>query len=111
MQDGGLEDIWLIDFGCSRHMTGNTRWFSSLTPVMHKEYITFGDNGGGRIKQSKEGTFVHQGKYTKDVLKKFDMADAKPLSTHMPTTTALDADEDREAVDQKEYRSMIGSLL
>ena len=66
---------------------------------------------GLQIKQSKEGTFVHQGKYTKDVLKKFDMADAKPLSTPMATTTALDADEDGEAVDQKEYRSMIGSLL
>jgi len=66
---------------------------------------------GLQIKQSKEGTFVHQGKYTKDVLKKFDMADAKPLSTPMVTTTALDADEDGEAVDLKEYRSMIGSLL
>ena len=54
---------------------------------------------------------MHQGKYTKDVLKKFDMGDSKPLSTPMATTTALDADEDGEAVDQKEYRSMIGSLL
>ena len=64
-----------------------------------------------QIKQSREGTFVHQGKYTKDVLRKFDMADAKPLSTPMATMTALDADEDGEPVDQKEYRSMIGSLL
>jgi len=55
--------------------------------------------------------FVHQGKYTKDVLKKFDMGKAKPLSTPMSTTTALDADEEVEAVDQKEYRSIIGSLL
>jgi len=47
----------------------------------------------------------------KDVLKKFDMAHANPLSTPMATTTALDADEDGEAVDQKEYRSMIGTLL
>ena len=29
----------------------------------------------------------------------------------MSTNTALDADEDREAVDQKEFRGMIGSLL
>jgi hypothetical protein len=29
----------------------------------------------------------------------------------MSTTTALDADEEGEHVDQKEYRSMIGSLL
>jgi hypothetical protein len=30
-------------------MTGDQRWFSSLTPVMTKEYITFGDNGKGRV--------------------------------------------------------------
>jgi hypothetical protein len=66
---------------------------------------------GLQIKQVKEGTFVHQAKYTKDNLKKFKMNDSKPLSTPMSTTTVLDADEDREPVDQKEYRSMIGSLL
>ncbi|XP_066344265.1 uncharacterized protein [Miscanthus floridulus] len=66
---------------------------------------------GLQIKQTSEGTFVHQGKYMKDVLKKFAMDDAKPISTPMPTSAALDADEDGEPVDQKEYRSMIGSLL
>jgi hypothetical protein len=30
-------------------MTGERRWFSSLTPVMTKEYITFEDNGKGRV--------------------------------------------------------------
>jgi hypothetical protein len=30
-------------------MTGDRRWFSNLTPVMTKEYITFGDNGKGRV--------------------------------------------------------------
>jgi hypothetical protein len=30
-------------------MTGYRRWFSSLTPVMTKEYITFGDNWKGRV--------------------------------------------------------------
>jgi hypothetical protein len=64
-----------------------------------------------QIKQAKEGTFVHQAKYTKDILKKFKMDNSKPLSTPMSMTTALDADEDGEPVDQKEYQSMIGSLL
>jgi hypothetical protein len=66
---------------------------------------------GPKIKQAKEGTFVHQAKCTKDILKKFKMDDLKPLSTPMSTTTTLDADEDGESMDQKEYRSMIGSLL
>jgi hypothetical protein len=46
----------------------------------------------------------------KDIVKKFQMDDSNPLSTLM-STTALDEDEDGEPVDQKEYRSMIGSLL
>jgi hypothetical protein len=66
---------------------------------------------GLHIKQAKEGTFVHQAKYTKDILKKFKMDDSKPLSTPLSTTTALNVDEDGEPVDQNEYRSMIGSLL
>jgi hypothetical protein len=66
---------------------------------------------GLQIKQTREGMFVHQGKYTKDLLRKFDMGEAKPLSTPMLTMTALDEDKEGEAVEQKEYRSMIGSLL
>jgi hypothetical protein len=54
---------------------------------------------------------VHQAKYTKDILKKFQMDDSKPLSTLMSTTIVLDADEDGEPMDQKEYKSMIDSLL
>ncbi|WVZ63935.1 hypothetical protein U9M48_013525 [Paspalum notatum var. saurae] len=66
---------------------------------------------GLQIKQGLEGTFVHQAKYTRDILKKFNMGDSKPMTTPMSTNTALDADEDGEAVDQKELRGMIGSLL
>jgi hypothetical protein len=64
-----------------------------------------------QIKQSKEGTFVHQAKYTKDIVRKFKMEDSKAMATLMSMPTALDADEDGEHVDQKKYRSMIGSLL
>jgi hypothetical protein len=54
---------------------------------------------GLQIKQAKEGTFVHQAKYTKDILKKFKMDDSKLLSTPMSTITALDVDEDGAPVD------------
>jgi hypothetical protein len=66
---------------------------------------------GLQIRQSKEGTFVYQAKYTKDIVRKFKMEDSKAMETPMSTTTTLDADEEGEHVDQKEYRSMIGSLL
>ncbi|WVZ80792.1 LOW QUALITY PROTEIN: hypothetical protein U9M48_028243 [Paspalum notatum var. saurae] len=66
---------------------------------------------GLQIKQGPEGTFVHQAKYTRDILNKFNMGDSKPMTTPMSTNMALDADEDGEAVVQKEFRGMIGSLL
>jgi hypothetical protein len=44
-------------------------------------------------------------------MKKFNIADLKPVSTLMSTITTLDPNENGEAVDQREYKSMIGSLL
>jgi hypothetical protein len=64
-----------------------------------------------QIKQVKDETFVHQTKYTKDMLRKFQMQNVKPMSTPMGSTATSDVDEDGEAVDQREYRRMIGSLL
>jgi hypothetical protein len=55
--------------------------------------------------------FVHQAKYTKDLMKKFNMSELKPVSTLMSMATTLDPDENGEVVDEREYRSMIGSLL
>jgi hypothetical protein len=66
---------------------------------------------GIQLKQAKEGTFVHQAKYTKDLIKKIAMTDAKLVSTPMSTMTTLDPDEDGEAVGQRDYMSMIDSLL
>jgi hypothetical protein len=66
---------------------------------------------GIQVKQMKQDTFVHQAKYTKDLMKKFNMAELKPVSTLMSSTASLGPDEDGEAVDQREYKSMIGSFL
>jgi hypothetical protein len=30
-------------------MNGNKKWFSSLTPLSHKEYVTFGDDKKGKV--------------------------------------------------------------
>jgi hypothetical protein len=66
---------------------------------------------GLQIKQIKNGTFVSQGKYIKDMIKKFGLQDAKPMSTPMGTNDQLGIDASGNVVDQKQYRSMIGSLL
>jgi hypothetical protein len=66
---------------------------------------------GIQVKQTKQATFVHQGKYTKDLMKKFNMTELKSVSTPMSSAASLGPDEDGDVVDQREYRSMIGSLL
>jgi hypothetical protein len=45
----GLENTWLMDSSCSRHITGDKKWFSSPTPLSHKEYVTFGDDKKGKV--------------------------------------------------------------
>jgi hypothetical protein len=54
---------------------------------------------GIQVKQTKEGIFIHQAKYMKDLMKKFNMAELKPVSTPMSTTAALDPNENGEVVD------------
>jgi hypothetical protein len=66
---------------------------------------------GIQVKQTKQGTFAHQAKYTKYLMKKFNIAELKPVSTLMSSAVSLGPDKDGEAVDQRGYRSMIGSLL
>jgi hypothetical protein len=38
-----------MDSGCSRHMTRNKKWFSSLTPLSYKEYVNFGDDKKSKV--------------------------------------------------------------
>jgi isopentenyldiphosphate isomerase len=66
---------------------------------------------GIQVKQTKQDNFVHQVKYMKDLMKKFNMAELKPVSIPVSSTASLGPDEDGETVDQREYRSIIGPLL
>jgi hypothetical protein len=50
-------------------------------------------------------------KYTRDILKKFDMDKEKPIKTPMDTNGYLDLDLRGTSVDQMVYRFMIRSLL
>ncbi|KAJ9545054.1 hypothetical protein OSB04_024761 [Centaurea solstitialis] len=66
---------------------------------------------GIQVKQNPDGIFINQSKYIKDMLKKFNMTDCSPIKTPMPTGNLLGPDLAGKSVDQKIYRSMIGSLL
>ncbi|WVZ97795.1 hypothetical protein U9M48_043307 [Paspalum notatum var. saurae] len=57
----------------------------------HALVSSFAERMSGEFEMSLMGperTFVHQAKYTRDILKKFDMGDSKPMTTPMSTNTA-----------------------
>jgi hypothetical protein len=100
-----------IIFGGSSHVL-----VSRFQVMMEKEFqmsmmgeLTF--FLGIQVKQMKHDTFVHQAKYIKDLMKKFNMVELKLVSTPMSTATSLDTDENGKAASQREYRSMIDSLI
>ena len=64
-----------------------------------------------QISQFDKGIFISQMKYIKEMLKKFRMEDCKPVSTPMVTGCKLSKDDESKEVDQRQNRSMIGSLL
>src|SRR5512133_1615898 len=66
---------------------------------------------GLQIRQQRNGIFMSQEKYLKDVLRKFGMQDCKGVKIPMPTNGHLCTDENGIDFDHKVYRSMIGSLL
>jgi len=66
---------------------------------------------GLQVNQLKNGIFISQIKYVKEMLKKFTMEDCKPVSTPMTKGYKLSKDDKSPSVDQNMYRSMIGSLL
>jgi hypothetical protein len=66
---------------------------------------------GFQVKQLKDGTFISQMKYTQDLLKQFGMKDAKPVKTPMGTDGHVDLNKGGKSIDQKAYRSIIGSLF
>jgi len=64
-----------------------------------------------QINQCKDGMYVHQSKYTKELLKKFKLEECKEMNTPMHPTCTLSKEDQGPKVDQKPYRGMIGSLL
>ena len=63
---------------------------------------------GLQVKQSKDGIFLRQTKYYKEILKKFEMENYKEAFTPMSTSCYMDADLAGIAVDQTKFRGFIG---
>jgi FtsZ-binding cell division protein ZapB len=100
-----------ITFGCTNH--SSVQWFAN---AMKSEFemSMFGELSyflGLQITQNDEGLFLSQEKYLKEMLKRFQMEDASPVSTPMVCGCKLSKDDTTPEVDQRLYRSMIGSLL
>jgi len=66
---------------------------------------------GLQVKQVKQGIFLSQAKYCRELLKKFNMENCKEASTPIATGCCLDVDETGVDVDQTKFRQLIGSLL
>eukprot|EP00253_Pinus_taeda_P008747 PITA_08747 len=66
---------------------------------------------GLQVHQNKDGIFLSQTKYLKQILKKYGMEDSKPVCTPMVTGFRLSANDESTTVHQPTYRSMVGSLL
>ena len=65
---------------------------------------------GLQIQQSKNGIYITQSKYIKEILKKFGMEDSQLVGTPMCTRLKLTKDDESKEVDQTLYRSMIRKL-
>lgn len=56
-----------------------------------------------QIKQTKNGIFINQSKYCKELLKRFDMDTCKDISTPMESGTYIDHDESGILIDIIKY--------
>ena len=63
------------------------------------------------MKQQKDGIFISQEKYAKNLVKRFGLDSKKHTSTPMSSSAKLSLDAAGVEVDLTLYRSMIGSLL
>ena len=60
--------------------------------------------------QNSDGIFISQAKYLKDLLKRFGLESCKLVGTPMITSHKLSSKDETPTVEQKKYRSMIGSF-
>ena len=65
---------------------------------------------GLQVKQCKEGIFISQSKYARNLVKRFGLENARKVRIPMSQNDKLTRDDKGSDVDASLYRSMIGSL-
>ena len=66
---------------------------------------------GLQVKQRKDGIFISQEKYAKNLVKRFGLDSKKHASTPMSSSAKLSSDPSSVEVNPTLYRSIIGNLL
>ncbi|KAL7611699.1 hypothetical protein Lser_V15G05365 [Lactuca serriola] len=66
---------------------------------------------GLNIRQSSEGIFINQEKYSRNLLENFGMTNSSKLRVSLAVGTCLGPSLEKSTIDLTLYRSMIGSLL
>ena len=93
----------------------NPRMFEEFKKAMAREF-EMTDMGlmsyylGIEVKQNKNGIFISQEGYAKEVLKRFNMANCKPISTPVECGVKLSRLDGGEKVDPTYFKSLVGSL-
>ncbi|GJV00454.1 putative ribonuclease H-like domain-containing protein [Tanacetum coccineum] len=112
------DDILLVQVYVDDIIFGSTKkqMSNEFETLMHDKFqmSSMGELSfflGLQVKQKSDGIFISQDKYVAEILKKFDFASIKTVSTPMETNKALVKDEEAEDVDVHLYRLMIGSLM
>ncbi|WVZ78229.1 LOW QUALITY PROTEIN: hypothetical protein U9M48_025977 [Paspalum notatum var. saurae] len=66
---------------------------------------------GLEVEHTKDGIFLGQQKYAKDLLQRYGMLDCKPIATPMDSNVRLQEDEGKHLEDVTMYQRMVGSLM
>lgn len=113
-----MEQIYVDDiiFGST-----NSKFLEEFVNIMEKEFQInlvreLNDFLGLQVKQTKEGTaeegnYIYRTKYTKELIKWFEMENSKEMATLMVINVKLYSDPNENLVDVKYYGSDIGGLL
>ncbi|KAE8681376.1 hypothetical protein F3Y22_tig00111330pilonHSYRG00435 [Hibiscus syriacus] len=65
---------------------------------------------GIEVKQKKDGIFISQESYAKEILKKFKMENCNPISTPTEYGIKMSKHEEGESIDPTFFKSLVGSL-